>query len=527
MKLNIQLFGDGEVVIPVNLDTKSFEKQIAKVEYDLDELEETYKLALKDPDFDPKALRNMQDEIERTKNKLIRLQKQQLALNTTTKNYDKSFKNVGSKLAKMGLAIFGIRSAFMLVRQSMNEIAESNDDVANKLNTIKSSLAVAIAPIAEGLVNVVYKLLGYLNVITKTFLGVDLFAKTSKGAKNTAKSLKGASGSAKEIKKQLAGFDEMNVLTDTSSKGGGGTGGGVGDLTPKITPPDTGDFDKVVKKFKGMWDEILEIDRNEAEELLLASDKTWGQFNVGLFDFTQGWIKLFQGFFDTIKGLWNIIVGWATDDDKKIQNGVESVKKGIGRILSGFAQVLFAPWEMAKGLIEGVFKSIVNWVKKKFLDPIYNALDSIKKKIQENFKGGFFKGILNTAIDIFNKVIGKINDKLTISIGSTLAKVLKAIGINVTAGKYSLFTIPKIPKLAQGGIVNMPSRGIPVGSAIAGERGAEGVIPLTDSQQMALLGEAIGRYITINAQITNTMNGRVISRELQKIQQENSFASNR
>ena len=73
----------------------------------------------------------------------------------------------------------------------------------------------------------------------------------------------------------------------------------------------------------------------------------------------------------------------------------------------------------------------------------------------------------------------------------------------------------------------MPSRGIPIGGALAGERGAEGVIPLTDSQQMALLGEAIGRYITINAQITNTMNGRVISRELHKIQQENSFASNR
>ena len=73
----------------------------------------------------------------------------------------------------------------------------------------------------------------------------------------------------------------------------------------------------------------------------------------------------------------------------------------------------------------------------------------------------------------------------------------------------------------------MPSRGVPVGSAIGGERGAEGVIPLTDSQQMALLGEAIGKYITINANITNTMNGRVISKELKKINAENDFAYNR
>ena len=51
----------------------------------------------------------------------------------------------------------------------------------------------------------------------------------------------------------------------------------------------------------------------------------------------------------------------------------------------------------------------------------------------------------------------------------------------------------------------------------------EGVIPLTDSQQMALLGEAIGRYITVNANIVNTMNGRVISKELQKVQNESGI----
>ena len=95
-------------------------------------------------------------------------------------------------------------------------------------------------------------------------------------------------------------------------------------------------------------------------------------------------------------------------------------------------------------------------------------------------------------------------------------------GINL--GKLPTF---KLPRLAKGGIINQPGRGIPVGSAIGGERGQEGVIPLTDSQQMQLLGEAIGRYVTINANITNTMNGRVISRELQKVNNTNDFAFNR
>ena len=83
-----------------------------------------------------------------------------------------------------------------------------------------------------------------------------------------------------------------------------------------------------------------------------------------------------------------------------------------------------------------------------------------------------------------------------------------------------------VPKLASGGIINQPGRGIPIARAIAGERGAEGVIPLTDSQQMEILGEAIGRYITINASIPVSMNGRLISRELRQVQADQEFAYN-
>ena len=83
-----------------------------------------------------------------------------------------------------------------------------------------------------------------------------------------------------------------------------------------------------------------------------------------------------------------------------------------------------------------------------------------------------------------------------------------------------------LPRLKVGGIINMPNKGVMLGSAIGGESGREGVIPLTDTQAMETLGEAIGRYITINANITNTMNGRVISRQLKTIQNDKDFAYN-
>lgn len=72
----------------------------------------------------------------------------------------------------------------------------------------------------------------------------------------------------------------------------------------------------------------------------------------------------------------------------------------------------------------------------------------------------------------------------------------------------------------------MPNKGTLVGGAIAGESGREGVIPLTDSQAMETLGEAIGRYININATVPVYVGNRQIAREIKRINTENDFAFN-
>ena len=118
---------------------------------------------------------------------------------------------------------------------------------------------------------------------------------------------------------------------------------------------------------------------------------------------------------------------------------------------------------------------------------------------------------------------------------NTMDNLKKTINVTATTStsggskhaKGAIFYPSKLPKLAVGGIINQPGRGVPYNGAYIGERGAEAVVPLTDSQQMQLLGEAIGKYITVNASITNTMNGRVISRELQRVQNDSDFAFNR
>lgn len=83
-----------------------------------------------------------------------------------------------------------------------------------------------------------------------------------------------------------------------------------------------------------------------------------------------------------------------------------------------------------------------------------------------------------------------------------------------------------LPRLAVGGIVNMPNKGTMIGGAIAGESGREGVLPLTDQEAMAELGREIGKNVLVNLTNITSMNSRVISRELKTIQNENQFAYN-
>lgn len=157
-------------------------------------------------------------------------------------------------------------------------------------------------------------------------------------------------------------------------------------------------------------------------------------------------------------------------------------------------------------LIEDMKKTGENTDKTK--DKIMNMGNIIRDKIKS-------KSINLTATITVDDIKNNVKNKAT----SWLKALFGAKGMVIGYAKGGI-----IP-YASGGIINQPGRGVPL--PIGGEHGMEGVVPLTDSQQMALLGEAIGKYITINANITNTMNGRVLSRELQKIQNEEAFGSNR
>ena len=599
---------DGKVVIGCDLDTRSFDAQIDYVESQMQETERQLKKA--DMGFEVGDTQKLEANYEKLGIKLDNLRKKQAKLNqeqanmgkldlsgvqTGINNVNKGLQGTIKKVAKWGLALFGIRTAYNAIRGAMSTLSQYDTQMADNIEYIRYALASSLQPVIQTILNLVIKLLQYINYIAKAWTGKNLF-KTADAFKSAQKSASGVAKSAKEINKQLAGFDEMNVLSDTSSSGAGG--GGTDITAPNIDLTGMqGEIPQWLKWIVDNKDLILAVMGGVATGLLAwklglsgiqslgigiaiagivfaiesiiayLQDPSWKNFGkiitgigvavagvaiifgawpaaiagaiiavIGIIvsnwekikEFFQGGIDWLVGkgewvhkmFGDLLGGVYDSFVNILQNILNVFDNGFKMFKSILGGIILFIKGVFTGNWKQAwEGLVQifsGVFNGLVGIVKN-VLGIIWNLVKSVTLTVAqatvELFKivvNGVLKVIetvLNTPIKTINKLIGVIN---------------KVPGINL--GKLPTFNLPR---LAKGGIINQPGRGIPVGSAIGGERGQEGVLPLTDSQQMQLLGEAIGRYVTINANITNTMNGRVISRELQKINNTNEFAFNK
>lgn len=545
---------DGKVVIGCELDTRSFDAQIDYVENQMQEIED--KLKQSDMGFEVGDTQKLEANYEKLGIKLDSLRKKQAKLNqeqaqmgkldlsgvqSGLNNVNKGLQNTVKKVAKWGLAIFGVRSAYMAVRSAMNTISQYEDGMKNNIDYIKYALAYTLKPIVEWILNAVVKLLQYINYIAKAWTGKNLF-KTADAFKNAQK---GAKGLNKELQKTTASFDEINVLQDTKS-----SGGSADIIAPNIDL--TGMQGKIPQWLKWIVDN---------KNLILS---VFAGVNAGLLAWKLG-----------LKGIQSLGIGLAIAG---VIYGIQSIIKylqdpsfenfgkiitGIGIAVAGVA-IIFGAWPIAVvGAISAIVGLIIsNWEKiKEFMlnickwlednfvlvgktisDVIKNSLnlfeglfigvkqilDGIIRIFKGDFKNGInsaMKGIGNIIISVLNTVINGFN-----------AFILPIRSLIVTAGKITgkkwtmdTIKIPRIPRLAKGGIINQPGRGVPIGygQAIGGENRAEGVIPLTDNQQMALLGETIGKYVKINNVIDVNMDSRRINRILQNSSDRVNFASNK
>ena len=558
---------DGYVVVGTKLDTKSFDAQIRYIESQLQEIE--HKLKQADMGFDVGDTMKLEAQYEKLSQKLSTLKQKKEDLNKTDlSNVQKSIDNIGKStsntiknVARWALGIFAIESAYGFVRQAVSTLSQYNDQIATDLEYIQFSLASMLQPIIEGLIQLVFRLLTYINYIAQAWFGVNLFANAStKSFEKNNKALGNSAKSAKELNKQIASFDEMNVLNDTSSNSGGGAGSGAISLPSMDLSQWQGEVpewvkwiaenkDLVIAGLLGIAGGLTAINLG----LSLIQGIGVGVALAGIILAIQNLIKFLQD--PTFENFTNIIIGIGV-----AIIGVGIIISSIPIIVAGVITLIVATIVQNYEYIMGLFNKLINWFETDFIGALHylfgpvgdiiaqpfifavnvmkgafeGLLGGIKKIVAgiiQIFKGDFKNGIMNVFGGLKDILLSPFN-ALIIGINS-LIRGVNRIRFDVPdwvpgfGGKKFGFNIPQIPRLAVGGIVNMPGRGVPIGGAIAGESGREGVIPLTDSQAMETLGATIGKYININLTNITKLDNRQIAKEQKKINAQNDFAFNR
>ncbi len=490
------------------------------------------------------------DKVAEYKQKIesIQLQKQV----SDADRLKQSFNNVGSSIqnsiksvARLALGIFGVRSAFMALRSASSYLATYDKQYAANIEYIRYALTQMIAPVLQWIVQLAARLLGYINAIVQGWFGINLFSRGSAENFNKMKaSTGGISKAVKEIKKQLAGFDEINMLTDQSDTGTQAGAGGVGVTTPS--------FDlSGLQAEKPAWLQWI-IDNKElvtgalagiAAGLIALKLGASGLLALGIGVAVAGVVALIQDiikftkdpswekFANIVRDLGIVLTGVGVAMVAiNAANPVGWITLIIGLIATVTA-VVIKNWDKIKGVLGKVGK----WINDNVIKPIKIFFSNLWSKLKSGASntwngikkvfskvGSFFKSVYKT----IQKILGK---EIEVNIYASAGGGTGSKGYGGGGGSRAhggIYYPSKLPKLASGGIINVPGRGVPYNGAIIGERGAEAVVPLTDRQQMELLGATIGKYININATIPVSVGNRQIAREIRKIEAEQNFAFN-
>lgn len=185
----------------------------------------------------------------------------------------------------------------------------------------------------------------------------------------------------------------------------------------------------------------------------------------------QKTIDLVSNIIDDILGYINEIIKafdewWNGEGGKIIKDILVDLTKLLHVLLPPIKAILSAIWDVVSWAWKNIIQPFLNFILRA-LDLCIVGLTGIIRFLSGDFKGAFediktyferwktwmgniFKSLINFIIELVNSGIRSINNKLALNISGTVAKVLKAVGINVNSGRYQLFTIPEIPKLETG-----------------------------------------------------------------------------
>lgn len=349
-----------------------------------------------------------------------------------------------------------------------------------------------------------------------------------------------AQETAKQINRSLAGFDEINKLSDNSdsSSGSGGVGGGgvsAGSVdlgTDESVEESSGAIDKLVAKFQEMAAKVTAFLAPIGERFKVLFDSIvemmaalWGRiqpivqpiidFFTNMFQiFLTMWSGQLQGLIDIITGVVQVITGLLNGDWTQIGEGVKNIVKGVCEFvwstISGIVQLIENIINSAISIIIGVIQTAWEWIMA-LLSPVAewfgNLFLAAGNAIMTAWGGvkGFFSDVWEGIKSIFGNVAGWFKSIFSNAWSAVLA--VFSAGGRVFAGiKEGILSVFKtVVNSLIGGIntvVAIPFKGINKALqsvrdvSIMGAKPFKGLISLIDIPQIPKL--ATGGYIGAN-----------------------------
>ena len=352
---------DGQVIIRTELSSDLIDKQIEALTDKLEGLEEEFDILQKSEAFERQndELIKLGKEIDTTRKRLQKLVQQKENMNksgfeniqTSIENIGKSTQKAIKNISKWALAVFGLRSAYMFVRNAINNIASNDEQLTADIDYIKNVLAYTIEPIIRTIVNFAKQLVTYVAYIIRAWTGRDIF-------KSYANSLKSANKSANELKKTLAGFDKINTLNAS-----GNVTGGVGTTIPSM---EEGDVPRWVQWIADNGDFVVEILSGIAGGLIAIKLGFGGIKALGIGLVVAGIVKSIEALLKYIK-------------DPSWEN-FGNILTGIGIAVIGLA-IIFGSLPLA---VAGAVILILGIISQ-FWDDIKEFLSNLTQKIYKAF----------------------------------------------------------------------------------------------------------------------------------------------
>lgn len=616
VKLNIQRFAEGSIVIETRVDNSKLKEDLKKAEDSL-EFWAKRKEELLNKGASDEIIAHADESISFWESRIKKLKEQLSGESITPKIATEGMEQASNMLDTIGnkstnilssiagkilgigrtgvavikaitkalatsgilLIIMAILLVVKLIADAFKRVTDQNEELKNKIEYLKFVLKTMydnilkpivnfLAKVLEKLVNFIFRVLSFIGGIIKAITNKNIFENT--GIKDFEKSLKDSNKSAKELKKTLVGFDEANILN------GGSTGVGVASSLKGLDdlPNLFEETEKKASKIREWFTRPL-----TKENIMKVVNSFTGAFNIGynwlkenIFNPGIGYIRQMIHETEPLWGpVWNTMKTAFTPAIEKMKQTWNTFKEYL-KPVQAWADKLFEPvrnaWNtMLERYLKPAWQSFYNSLPQ----PVQDALNKIWDKFKKLYNDiAFYLNNIGIHIayitDTTETEVGETTKKVKQNVGEINSQVNKLSGakINITTNTSSINKLKDIlddivynvqiltgknvittttwttkankksakgsiiyPKLAMGGIVNMPGRGIPYGGATIAERGAEAVLPLTDSQQMQLLGEAIGKFVTINATIPVYAYNRQVDRQIQKIQNQQDMVMNR